>query len=81
MQLHLDYPIYLHGWMMNYSQPQFYLYTVSTQGIQSSQLKQSLTDKEATGADPQLHLTWVMHIVESHMEVIHKTKRPAFEEF
>ena len=57
MQLHLDYPIYLHGWMMNYSQPQFCLYTVSTQWIQSSQLKLSLTDDEATEADPQFHWT------------------------
>ena len=57
MQLHLDNPIYLHGWMMNYSQPKFCLYAVSTQRIQSSQRKLSLTDEETTGADPQLHLT------------------------
>jgi hypothetical protein len=81
MQLHLDYPIYLLGWMMNYSQPQFCLYTVSTQRIQSSQCKLCLTDDKATGADAQLHLTWVMYIVKRHMEVIHKTKMPAFAEF
>ena len=81
MQLHLDYPIYLHGWMMNYLQPLFCLYTVSTQWMQSSQCKLSLTDNEATAADAPLHLTWVMHNVERHMEVIHNTKRPAFAEF
>ena len=59
MKLYLHSPIYHRGSIMNYSQPQFCLYAVITQWIQSSQLKLSLTDDEATGADPQFRWTWL----------------------